>query len=153
MTWSQFEGLDGAATWVLPSALTKEGKRTGRSKRLPLSAGAVAVLLRRRQEREASGKVVRLRDDYVFRLGDSKGGTNAWERDWFVMRAAVGLEDVRLHDLRHSYASLLVSEGLSLEIIGKLLGHAKIQTTQRYAHLADAPLRAATELVAGKVRR
>jgi len=92
-------------------------------------------------------------DDYVFRGGDSKAGTNAWERDWFVLRAAAGLEDVRLHDLRHSYASLLVSEGLSLEIIGKLLGHSKIQTTQRYAHLADAPLRAATELVARKVRQ
>jgi len=154
MTWSQFEGLDEAATWVLPSQTTKEGKRTGKSKRLPLSEGAVAVLLRRRQAREAGGKVVRLRnDDYVFRGGDSKGGTNAWERDWFVMRATVGLEDVRLHDLRHSYASLLVSEGLSLEIIGKLLGHSKIQTTQRYAHLADAPLRAATELVSSKVRQ
>jgi integrase len=153
MTWQQFEALDGAATWVLPSPTTKEGKRTGRSKRLPLSDGAVAVLLRRRQQREAGGKVVRLRDDYVFRGGDSKAATNAWERDWFVMRAAVGLEDVRLHDLRHSYASLLISEGLSLEIIGKLLGHSKIQTTQRYAHLADAPLRAAAELVSSKLRR
>jgi integrase len=153
MTWQQLEGLDGAATWVLPSPTTKAGKRTGRSKRLPLSDGAVAVLLRRRQQREAGGKVVRLRDDYVFRLGDSKAGTNAWERDWCVLRAAVGLEDVRLHDLRHSFASLLVSEGLSLEIIGKLLGHSRAQTTQRYAHLADAPLRKAAEIVADKVRR
>jgi integrase len=153
MMWGQLEGLDGAATWVLPSSSTKEGKRTGRSKRLPLSPDAVAVLQRRRAEREAGGKVVRLSDDYVFRGGDSKAGINAWERDWFVMRAAVGLDDVRLHDLRHSYASLLVSEGLSLEIIGKLLGHSRIQTTQRYAHLAAAPLRAATELVARKVRR
>ena len=54
---------------------------------------------------------------------------------------------VRIHDLRHSYASILASGGMSLPIIGRLLGHTQAQTTARYAHLMDDPLRAATERV------
>ena len=54
---------------------------------------------------------------------------------------------VRLHDLRHTYAAILASAGLSLPIIGRLLGHTQAATTQRYAHLMDDPLRAATERV------
>jgi len=55
---------------------------------------------------------------------------------------------VRIHDLRHTFASLLVSGGASLEMIGKLLGHSQMQTTQRYAHLMDSPLRAGVGAVA-----
>jgi len=58
---------------------------------------------------------------------------------------------VRLHDLRHTYASILASSGLSLPIIGRLLGHTQSITTLRYAHLADDPLRQATELVGALV--
>jgi integrase len=59
--------------------------------------------------------------------------------------------DARMHDLRHTYASILASQGLSLPIIGQLLGHTQAQTTQRYAHLMDDPLRAATERVGAVV--
>jgi site-specific recombinase XerD len=52
-----------------------------------------------------------------------------------------------MRDLRHTYASMLVSSGLSLPVIGALLGHSQAATTHRYAHLADDPLRAATEKV------
>ena len=52
---------------------------------------------------------------------------------------------MRIHDLRHTYASILASSGLSLPIIGALLGHTQAATTQRYAHLLDGALRAATE--------
>ena len=54
---------------------------------------------------------------------------------------------VRLHDLRRTYASLLASSGHSLPVIGALLGHTQAQTTQRYAHLFEDPLRRATERV------
>jgi site-specific recombinase XerD len=54
---------------------------------------------------------------------------------------------LRIHDLRHSYASFLVSAGFSLPTIGALLGHATPETTARYAHLLDDPLRQATERV------
>jgi site-specific recombinase XerD len=55
-----------------------------------------------------------------------------------------GLRDLRVHDLRHSYASFLASAGLSLPTIGALLGHSQPATTARYAHLFDDPLRRAT---------
>jgi integrase len=57
-------------------------------------------------------------------------------RAWIVARTYAGLQDVRLHDLRHSYASLAAGRGVSLQMIGKLLGHRHQATTQRYAHLA-----------------
>jgi integrase len=57
-------------------------------------------------------------------------------RAWIVARAKGGLEDVRLHDLRHSYASLAAGRGVSLLMIGKLLGHKTPLTTARYSHLA-----------------
>jgi integrase len=57
-------------------------------------------------------------------------------RAWIVARAYAGLGDVRLHDLRHSYASLAAGRGVSLQMIGKLLGHKVAATTLRYAHLA-----------------
>jgi integrase len=57
-------------------------------------------------------------------------------RAWALTRRHAGLDDVRLHDLRHSYASLAAGRGVSLHMIGKLLGHKDFTTTQRYAHLA-----------------
>lgn len=62
--------------------------------------------------------------------------TQNLSRAWIVAREFGGLQDVRLHDLRHSYASLAASRGVSLQMIGKLLGHKVPATTQRYAHLA-----------------
>jgi integrase len=147
MRWNDLDLSEGV--WVKPASSTKQGKLH----RVPLSADAVAVLRRRQDERSVGGKVIRLRDDFVFRGGNSKTATNRLERDWDIVRAAAGLEDVRFHDLRHSFASLLVGEGLSLPIIGKMLGHTQASTTNRYAHLADAPLRAAAEIVAGKIGR
>jgi integrase len=57
-------------------------------------------------------------------------------RAWIIARAYGGLQDVRLHDLRHSFASLAAGRGVSLQMIGKLLGHKVHATTMRYAHLA-----------------
>lgn len=62
---------------------------------------------------------------------------------WAVIRRQAGLEDVRIHDLRHTFASLGIRAGMSLPLIGKLLGHTSTQTTARYAHLADDPLHSA----------
>jgi integrase len=68
------------------------------------------------------------------------------QKTWDVVRKAAGLEkDVRLHDLRHSFASVLVSGGASLPLIGALLGHSNPATTARYAHLYDDPVHEAAE--------
>ena len=70
---------------------------------------------------------------------------------WFHVRAAAGLGDVRLHDLRHSFASMGVAGGLSLPIIGALLGHKHPATTGRYAHLSADPVRAANDVIGMRI--
>lgn len=69
-------------------------------------------------------------------------------RPWRTISKRAGLEGVRLHDLRHTHASVGAAAGLSLPIIGKLLGHTQASTTQRYAHLAADPLRRASDEIA-----
>ena len=71
---------------------------------------------------------------------------------WDRIRKRAGLKDVRLHDLRHSYASFLVNQGISLYVVQGLLGHAHARTTQRYAHLSQETLLDAAERVADAVR-
>jgi integrase len=73
------------------------------------------------------------------------------EKPWRMIRETAGLADVRLHDLRHAFASVAASAGMGLPIIGKMLGHTQAQTTQRYAHLASDPVKAAAATVAGKI--
>ena len=80
--------------------------------------------------------------------GTRLGNLNA---TWGVVRNKAGLEDVRLHDLRHSYASRALSLGESLPMIGKLLGHRKDQTTSRYAHLAPDSIKASSARVADSI--
>ena len=76
------------------------------------------------------------------------GLQKVWER----VRMIAELEDVRLHDLRHSFASVGASGGDSLYIVGKLLGHNQAHTTQRYAHLADDPVKAAADRISGQIK-
>lgn len=73
------------------------------------------------------------------------------EGTWERIRAAAGCPDVRLYDLRHTFASVAAARGQGLYIIGTLLGHVNPETTQRYAHLAADPLRAASEAVATEI--
>lgn len=71
---------------------------------------------------------------------------------WCRIRARAELGDVRIHDLRHSFASVGAASGLSLPIIGALLGHTQAQTTARYAHLIGEPLKEATSLIGEKMK-
>jgi integrase len=73
----------------------------------------------------------------------------AIEKAWQQLRAKAGLRDVRLHDLRHSYAAMGAGLGESLHMIGSLLGHSLPSTTQRYAHLSEDPRRAAADRISG----
>lgn len=73
------------------------------------------------------------------------------EKPWRTIRKAAGLDDVRIHDLRHAFASVAAAAGLGLPIIGKMLGHTQAQTTARYAHLSNDPVAAAAATVASKI--
>ena len=90
--------------------------------------------------------------EYVI-AGDS-AGTDAekprsdLKRPWAVVSRHAGLEGVRLHDMRHTYASYGAGGGMGLPIIGKLLGHSQASTTQRYAHLDNDPLQRASNSIA-----
>lgn len=115
--------------------------KTGQ-KSIPLNAGALEIL----------SKLVKLNNSaFVFAAYRGGGHYEGTPKVWRVIRSTAGLDDVRIHDLRHSFASIAVSGGASLPIIGALLGHADASTTQRYAHLHDDPLKAASEAVGGKI--
>lgn len=73
------------------------------------------------------------------------------KRPWQIVSLHAGLKGVRLHDLRHTYASFGAGGGLGLPIIGRLLGHTQMATTARYAHLDNDPLRCASESIAGQI--
>jgi integrase len=135
MEWAQLD-LEGKV-WTKPHTLTK----TAENHRVPLSDEAVALL---RELRSAAPDKAKL----VFGLFQPrKSVCHVWSR----LRVEAKIEDVRIHDLRHSYASFLVSSGVSLPVIGALLGHKTPSTTARYAHVADDAMRKATNVI--KLRR
>ena len=70
---------------------------------------------------------------------------------WYIVRAEAGLGDVRLHDLKHSFASRALALGETLPVIGRLLGHSDIETTARYVHLAHDSIHEAAERIAGSI--
>ncbi len=160
-TWEMFDLENGI--WTKPSSHTKQRKLH----RVPLSAPALRLL---QEIKEDSASV------YVFPGTDGKPLQDV-KRTWTAVCKKAGLlepapkkdrkgsmmkdkngnpvmemvPNVRLHDLRHSFASILVSGGASLPLIGQMLGHTQVSTTQRYAHLYDDPLRKAAEMVSDAI--
>ncbi len=132
--WDQLDLATGV--WTKPGATTKQKTEH----RVPLSAPAMQLLVELRNKADDDA-------DWVFPSHGKTGHRVELARHWARICKAAKIKNARLHDLRHSFASMLVSSGLSLPIIGSLLGHTQAQTTARYAHLADDPLRAATERV------
>ncbi len=138
-TWSEFDKEVGS--WEKPSAHTKQRRKH----KVPLSPPAIELIERLRKERKT--------DRWVF-PGDNPGEPLAvlWHV-WHFVRERAQLEkdekgrEARLYDLRHSFAAVAVGGGLNLPIIGRLLGHTQARTTQRYAHVADDPLREAANKI------
>jgi len=132
--WKDFDLQRRAPVWTKPGATTKQKTEH----RVPLSAAARQLLVEMRAQADDSG--------YLF---PARGGGHRphINEAWIRLRKAAKLPGVRLHDLRHSFASIAASSGLSLPVIGALLGHTTPVTTARYAHLFDDPLREATERV------
>ena len=75
------------------------------------------------------------------------GRRSELQKAWQRIRKVAGLEDVRIHDLRHTFASVAAMNGMTLPMIGALLGHSQPRTSARYAHLAADPLREAAQIV------
>ena len=86
-------------------------------------------------------------------IGGHKVGSHLvnLSKPWRAIRASAGLDNLRIHDLRHAFASVAASSGMGLPIIGKMLGHSQPQTTARYAHLASDPVKEAAAKVAGTI--
>jgi integrase len=141
-TWGQFN-LD-TGIWTKPSSHTKQK----REHRVPLSAPARALLalMKAEAEQRASEKGCEP-SPYVFPSGH-RDGPLVELNSWPALCRAADLRDVRMHDLRHTYASVLVSAGVGWPMIGALLGHSSTGTTMRYSHLVDDPLRLAAERAA-----
>lgn len=109
--------------------------------------GQKAILLNPPALQVLSGVERPGKSPFVFPAGRGNGHFEGVVKVWRKVRARASLPDVRLHDLRHSFASVAVANGASLPVIGALLGHGNAATTARYAHLSNDPLRAANERV------
>ena len=138
--WEEFDKEPGY--WIKPSTHIK----TRKVHKLPLSSAAIELI-------EQLGK--KRKGPWVFPGGKPAEHLVALHHVWNFVRAQAGLDkETRVYDLRHTFASVGAGGGLSLPVIGRLLGHTQPHTTQRYTHLADDPLREAatkiTTVITGK---
>lgn len=131
LRWEEFDRERGML--FLPDS------KTGR-KPIVLSGAALAVL-------EGIPRV----GDYVVSGRDPDRARHDLKRPWEAIRTCAGLGDMRLHDLRHSFAATGAASNLGLPIIGKLLGHKRAETTSRYAHIAAGPLKIAADAIASQL--
>ena len=128
--------------WRKPSHQTKQ-KLT---EYVPLSTQAAALL------RIRLGSSSPPSSPYLFPSRNPDVPLKRVHKEWAKILRAARITNYRLHDNRHTYASHLVSGGLSLEIVGRLMGHVSPMTTKRYAHLADDPLRQAAARFGNKIQ-
>ena len=137
-TWSMFDFEGGI--WTKPSHHTKTKKKHV----VPLSILVVDLLTAIRDNNS--------HPVYVFPGRVKDQPITDVKRTWTSICKMAGINEVRIHDLRHTYASLLISRKATLSVVGALLAHTQTQTTARYAHLYDDVLREATELASTAVQ-
>ena len=118
--------------WSKPASSTKQGT----DHVVPVSKPVCQLL-----------KGIKTRGEFVFPSVGKTGHVVEIKKSWASLCKAAGIAGLRVHDLRHSFASQLVSSGASLPLIGALLGHSNPATTARYSHLFDDPQRAAVEKI------
>jgi integrase len=134
-------GLQRASLDFDRRCLMLADSKTG-SKTVPLGAAAIELL--------KSIPVVD-RNSYVFPASRGNGHYVGLPRVWAAVIKRAELPGLRIHDLRHSFASVAVSGGESLYVVGKILGHRQARTTEIYAHLTNDPVRAAADRAAQKI--
>ena len=133
LRWSEIDEERGA--------LRLADSKTG-AKVIPLGAAARALLV----------TVPKTKSAFVFpEPGETDSAFRGLFYVWSLVRARANLTGVRIHDLRHSFASAGLAAGQGLQLIGKLLGHAQVSTTARYAHLADDPVKVAADRISESV--
>ncbi|MEA1052671.1 tyrosine-type recombinase/integrase [Lamprobacter modestohalophilus] len=137
----RWEEIDWVRQVILIPAWRSKSKR---AHAIPLSDAAVALL----QQLPRHGEL-----PWVFVNPKTGKPPVSIFRAWDSIRKQVGLQDVRLHDLRHSYASFLVNAGRSLYEVQKILGHHDPKVTMRYAHLSPQAMREAANTVAAAMGR
>lgn len=121
--------------YITPDGMELPDTKTG-ARRIPLPTAARSVL----------SALPRFADNPYIIAGKVTGRhATDFQHPWRRIREKAGLANVRIHDLRHTYASNAVSSGMPIQMVGRLLGHTQLQTTMRYAHLADDPVRRAAE--------
>jgi integrase len=137
--WPEFEQ---PGFWLKPASQTKQRK----PHKIPLGPDAIAIIEKRRERR------IKTDGGYVFPSADKPGKPLATlHHVWTHVRKLTGIGKARAYDLRHSFASLGIAEGLGLPVVGRLMGHSTPRTTARYAHLADDSLREATEAIGNAI--
>jgi integrase len=129
-----------AGIWNKPGSTTKQKTEHY----LPLSAPALELLSRMKAAAEQTAREKRCEPSpFVFPGRDGTGNLTDIKKSWAAVCKSAGIENARLHDLRHSAASVLVSAGASLPLVGAILGHSNPTTTARYSHLYTDPMREA----------
>ena len=150
LRWSEVDLSRGQL--ILPPERTKAGGKTG-VRRVHLSPAATEILERRRKAAEPKKPDDTTRTDakaaigdqtgaaiFVFPAGRNEGHATGLRRPFLAACERAKITGLRVHDLRHSFASFAIADGASLHLIAKLLGHASARTSERYAHLSGDPL-------------
>jgi integrase len=135
--WGEF---DEPNVWTKPSQHTKQRK----VHRVPLSPAASELIAKLRSKRADES-------EFLFRGRIKSKPLRELRGVWAAVTRAAGLEGALVYSLRHSFASVGAGGGLSLQIIGKLLGHTVARTTEKYSHLADDPLREAAAKIGAAI--
>lgn len=142
MKWGYVDKSSGI--WTVP--ISKNGKK----RRITLSNAALQIL----EETRSLNRALHLPtsdSDYVFLNPKTGQNYHSFYAAWHRIREKVGLDSVRIHDLRHTYASLLINNGASIYEVQKLLGHHHISMTERYAHLLPDTLQQRVETLSALV--
>jgi integrase len=129
--------------------LAAERSKTG-AKQISLSDAALAEFKLLHASAGTAGTAGR--EDHVFpALRGGVGPTVYVQSSWEKVRRVAELPDVRVHDLRHTFASIAVVDDTSLFLVGKALGHTQARTTERYAHLSGTPIRQVANRVSAQI--
>lgn len=143
--WQDFDLVN--KVWFKPAILTKQKK----SLHIPLNDEAVEIIsdlkkaIVKDDELDNCKEEVVSNNQFLFYNTKTKTNVKDIKRFWQKICAKANIKNATIHDLRHTFASILVNSGVGLEVIGRLIGHSSIRTTQRYAHLTNDALRKVIE--------